>query len=132
LGSYRAAKKPDPAVNGKRRIQSICRYLKVFGHLLVRFLLFKIYALKRFCKDIKKHHFVLFAAHWVLWCRCWLLLAALWPLLERHAKIIPKSMPKMIDLDHPKLPKMTPKSTPKSTKNRCKKQCEKRTEIEPT
>ena len=46
------------------------------------------------------------------------LLAALGAILERHAKINQKSMPKMTDFDLPKAPKMPPKSTPKSTKNR--------------
>ena len=53
------------------------------------------------------------------------LLGALRSLMERHAKLIKKSMPKMTDLDPPKAPKMTPKSTPKGSQNRCKKRCEK-------
>jgi len=53
------------------------------------------------------------------------LLGALGPLLERHAKIMQKSMPKMIDLDPPKPSKMTPKSLPKLTKNRCKNDAKK-------
>ena len=39
----------------------------------------------------------------------WVLLAALEPHLERYAKIIKKSMPKMIDLDPPKPPQSLPK-----------------------
>ena len=37
------------------------------------------------------------------------LLGALGPLVERHAQIIPKSMPKMTGLDSPKPAKTTPK-----------------------
>ena len=57
---------------------------------------------------------------------------ALRPLLERHAKMTPKSMPKITDLDHPQAPQMAPKSTPKSIKNKRKKRFEERIDIEPT
>ena len=60
-----------------------------------------------------------------------LFLAALGAILERHAKIIKKSMPKMIDLGSQKPPKMAPKSNPKATKNRCKKRSEKNIELRP-
>ena len=45
------------------------------------------------------------------------LLGALGPLSERHAKIIPRSLPKIIDFDPPKPPKITPKSHQKATTN---------------
>ena len=69
-----------------------------------------------------EHFLLLFAAHGPLFTnpgpllgalgpllgRSWPLLAALGPPLERHSKIIKKSMPKMTDLDLPKDPNMTP------------------------
>ena len=69
---------------------------------------------------------VLLGRSWGALGRSW---AALGPLLERHAKFIQKSMPKMADVDTQEGAKMTPKSNPKVIKHRCKKRTEKRTNI---
>ena len=56
-----------------------------------------------------------------------LLLAALGAILDRHAKIIKKSMPKMTDFGSQKGAQREPKSTPKPTKFEDKNRCEKNT-----
>ena len=55
------------------------------------------------------------------------LLAALGAILERHAKIIKKSMPKMLDLGSEKGAQREPKSNPKPIKIEDKNRCEKNT-----
>ena len=60
------------------------------------------------------------------------LLAALGAILERHAKIIKKSMPKMLDFGSEKGAQREPKSNPKPIKIEDKNRCEKRTEIRPS
>ena len=62
----------------------------------------------------------------------WPLLGALGAILERHEKIIQKSMPKMTDLGSQKRPNMAPKSDQKATKNRCKKRSEQSIELRPS
>ena len=57
----------------------------------------------------------------------WPLLAALGAILERHAKIIKKSMPKMTDFGSQKGAQREPKSDPKPTKIEDKNRCEKNT-----
>ena len=56
-----------------------------------------------------------------------LLLAALGAILERHQKIIQKTMPKMTDVGSQKGAQREPKSTPKPTKFEDKNRCEKNT-----
>ena len=62
----------------------------------------------------------------------WQLLTALGAISERHAKIINKSMPKMIDFGSQKGAQREPKSNPKPTKIEDKNRCEKRTDIRPS
>ena len=57
----------------------------------------------------------------------WELLAALGAILERHQKIIKKSMPKMTDFGSQKGAQREPKSSPKPTKIEDKNRCEKNT-----
>ena len=57
----------------------------------------------------------------------WGLLAALGAILERHQKIIKKSMPKMTDFGSQKGAQREPKSNPKPTKIEDKNRCEKNT-----
>ena len=75
---------------------------------------------------------------WPLWGSAWAalgrswealggLLAALGAILERHAKIIIKSMPKMTDFGSQKGAQREPKSNPKPTKIEDKNRCEKNT-----
>jgi len=58
-------------------------------------------------------------------------LGGLGAVLERHAKTIQKSMPKMTDLGSPKPPKMIPKATKNRSKKRCEKRSKKMTSPEP-